>query len=137
MESFLLPQKYTISKGHHDARGQLFVFESLKNVPFEVKRVYVIKGVPHGAVRGKHAHIRLQQVIVCLSGSCKFLLDDGKNKDLVILDTPNVGLYVGTLIWREMFDFSQGCILMVLASELYDTGDYIHDYEKFLEIIKR
>ena len=121
---------------HSDVRGLLSVFENLKTVPFEIKRVYVIKDVPPGITRGKHAHIRLQQLAVCLSGSCQFLLDDGKNREEITLDRSDVGLYIGTLVWREIFYFSRDCVLMVLASELYDPNDYIHDYEKFLKVMK-
>jgi len=129
--------RFITFEGYRDVRGWLVAFESLKNVPFKIKRVYTISNVAHGVTRGKHAHVHLEQLIVCISGSCNFLLDDGKNKEVTVLNTPQIGLYIGAYIWREMFDFSQGCILMVLASELHDAGDYIYDYEKFLEIIKR
>ena len=129
--------RFITFKKHCDARGQLFAFENLKNVPFKIKRVYTISNVAHGRIRGEHAHVLLEQLIVCISGFCSFLLDDGKNKEVVMLNTPQIGLYVGVCIWRKMFDFSQDCILLVLASDFYDVDDYIHDYGKFLEIIKK
>jgi len=87
--------------------------------------------------RGYHAHRDLQQVAICISGSCKFLLDDGRERvENVILDSPNKGLFIDKMIWREMYDFSDDCILLVLASEYYDESDYIRDYEEFLKLIK-
>lgn len=129
--------KLILSESHHNATGQLFVFENLKTIPFEIKRVYSIRKVLRNVTRGKHAHGILRQVIICLSGSCKFLLDDGKNKEIVELNNPELGLYIGTYVWREMFDFSEDCILMVLASEFYDANEYIRDYEDFLKITKK
>ena len=125
------------SESHHDNNGQLFVFENLKTVPFEIKRVYSIKNVLHNTTRGKHAHTLLKQVVICLSGSCKFLLDDGSNKEVIELNNPEIGLYIGTYVWREMFDFSEDCILMVLASEFYDAHEYIRNYKDFLKITKK
>ena len=123
-------------KGHCDVRGWLYAFEELKNVPFKIKRVYTISNIAHGATRGEHAHFHLEQLIICISGHCNFLLDDGKNKEVVVLNTPKIGLYVGTYIWHKMFDFSQDCILLALASDFYDVDDYIHNYGRFLEIVK-
>lgn len=125
-----------VSEGHRDNNGELFVFENLKTVPFEIKRVYSIKNVLCNTIRGKHAHSLLKQLIICLSGSCKFLLDDGKNKEIITLNTPKMGLFIGTYVWREMFDFSKDCVLMVLASEFYDANEYIRNYEDFLKIIR-
>lgn len=137
MELKVFNCRFIVPEEHYDNRGKLLVFEGLRSVPFEIKRVYTVSNVARDAVRGMHAHIRLRQLIVCLTGSCKLLLDDGVCRQVVTLETSRVGLYIGEYIWREMFDFSWDCILMVLASELYDAGDYIHNYKKFLEIIKR
>lgn len=115
-----------------DDRGSLVALETGKEVPFDVKRVYYIFGTQAGVARGFHAHKALKQVAVCVSGSCRFVLDDGKNKKEVLLDSPNHGLLIEHMIWREMYDFSEDCVLMVLASEHYDEDDYIRDYDVFL-----
>ena len=88
-----------------------------------------------GVVRGKHAHKSLEQILVCIHGSCKILLDNGSEKEIVPLETPYEGLYVSNNIWREMFDFSSDAVLLVLASELYDENDYIRDYNDYLKYI--
>lgn len=116
-----------------DSRGSLISLEGNKNVPFDIKRVYYIYDTKPGQDRGKHAHKNLEQIIVCLSGSCHFVMDDGKNKETVELSTPDRALYIGKNMWREMTHFSYGCVLMVLANEYYDEKEYIRDYSKFLE----
>ena len=116
-----------------DNRGSLVALEANKNIPFNIKRVYYIFGTKPNIVRGKHAHKKLQQVVIVLNGFCKFLLDDGKEKKEVILNKPNHGLVISEMIWREMYDFSSDCVLLVLASEYYDEKDYIRNYDKFLE----
>ena len=118
-----------------DERGSLVVLESNISVPFEIKRVYYIFDTKNNVSRGFHAHKELRQLAVCVSGSCRLLLDDGKSKKNIILNNPSEGLLIGNLIWREMHDFSSDCVLMVLANEYYDELDYIRDYEKFKEII--
>ena len=119
-----------------DERGSLIALESLsKKVPFDIKRVYYIFGTKPGVVRGKHAHYKLKQLLICVSGSVDILLDDGKNKDTIRLDSPDKGLYINDFIWREMQNFSQDAVLLVLASEHYKEEDYIRDYERFKEKI--
>jgi len=118
-----------------DDRGSLVALEENKEIPFHVKRVYYVFGTKNGVRRGFHAHKALQQVAVCVSGSCSFLLDDGKEKKSVLLDTPNKGLFIEDMVWREMYDFSKDCVLLVLASELYDESDYIRDYDEFIRVV--
>ncbi len=118
-----------------DERGSLVAIESNKNIPFEIKRVYYIFGTKPNIVRGKHAHKKLKQVAVCVSGSCKMLLDDGAKKETILLDKPNKGLTIREMVWHEMYDFSKDCVLMVLASEFYDEEDYIRDYKIFKEAV--
>jgi len=118
-----------------DKRGSLVALEAGKEVPFDVKRVYYLFGTKAGVTRGFHAHKALRQVAVCISGSCRFLLDDGKKKEKIFLDSPNQGLLIEHLAWREMYDFSEDCVLLVLASEHYDEEDYIRDYDEFLNAI--
>jgi len=117
-----------------DERGSLVALESGKEVPFEVKRVYYIYGTQKGVSRGFHAHKALKQVAVCVSGSCRFVLDNGHEKEGVVLDSPEQGLLIEHMIWREMHDFSEDCVLMVLADQHYDESDYIRDYSDFLMV---
>ncbi len=114
-----------------DHRGSLIALEANKSIPFDIKRVYYIYGTKAGVRRGYHAHKSLEQVLVCTSGSCKILLDNGCEKNIVKLDSPVNGLYVGQMIWREMFDFTPDCVLMVLASNHYDEDDYIRNYDDY------
>ena len=120
---------------HGDDRGQLVALEEMKEVPFDIKRVYYMYDTTEGVTRGRHAHKALEQILICVHGSCKILLDNGEEKVVVPLDKPNEGLYVSNVMWREMFDFSEDAVLMVLASELYDEEDYIRDYDEFLKYV--
>ena len=120
-----------------DERGALVALENNKNIPFEIKRVYYIYGTVAGVRRGFHAHKALKQVAICLTGTCKFLLDDGKNKEIVELNKKTEGLLIESMVWREMFDFSADCVLMVLADELYDEADYVRNYEEFLKLVEK
>lgn len=117
-----------------DNRGGLVAIESNQSIPFEVKRLYYIFNTVDKP-RGFHAHIDLKQVAICLKGSCRFILENGSNKEEVILDNPTQGLVIEGLIWREMHDFSEDCVLLVLASEHFDENDYIRDYQKFLSVV--
>ena len=115
-----------------DERGALSFLESERDISFAIKRVYYIYGSHDSAKRGYHAHKTLQQYLVCTHGQCRILLDDGKGKEIVLLDDPNEGLYIGPNIWHEMYDFSGDAVLLVLASDYYDEADYIRDYNLFL-----
>lgn len=119
-----------------DDRGALIALEENYNSPFAIKRVYYIFDTKKDVRRGYHAHINLKQIAVVLKGSCKFVLDDGKNRKEILLDDPNKGLLIEGLIWREMYDFSKDCVLMVVASEHYDEEDYIRDYQSFINKVK-
>ena len=116
-----------------DDRGSLVIAEAQKNIPFNINRVYCLYNL-NEEPRGFHAHKELQQVVVCLAGSCKFLLDNGREKVIVDLSIKSAGLFVDKMIWHEMYDFSSDCVLMVLASEHYDEGDYIRKYNEFKDI---
>jgi len=118
-----------------DERGSLVALEGNKSVPFDIKRVYYIFGTKEGVSRGFHAHLNLKQVAVCVTGSCRFVLDNGKQREEVVLDKSTIGLLINDLTWREMYDFSPDCVLMVLASEYYDESDYIRDYNEFLKTV--
>lgn len=121
---------------HGDDRGQLVALETMKNIPFSIKRVYYMWDTAEGVRRGGHAHKSLKQILICVHGSCKILLDDGMEKQSVLLDRPDEGLYIENSLWREMYDFSSDAVLMVLASELYDENDYIRNYDAFLTYVK-
>ena len=118
---------------HGDQRGQLIALEEFKDIPFAIKRVYYMYDTKEGVVRGHHAHKKLQQILVCVHGSCKIKLDNGLEKKIVYLEKPYEGLYIANDMWREMYDFSADAVLMVFASEFYDESDYIRDYNEFLE----
>ena len=121
---------------HGDDRGQLVAIEAGQDLPFDVKRVYYIYDTLPGVRRGFHAHLKLQQILLCVSGSCKIHLDNGTDTAEVTLDKPNVGLYISNDMWREMYDFSPDAVLLVLASEYYDEADYIRNYDDFLALVR-
>lgn len=127
--------KMVTLKKHGDERGLLVAVEGGTEIPFDIKRVYYITNVSDDKRRGFHAHKALRQVMLCISGSCKVMLDNGREKTDVLLDSPNEGLVIDSVIWREMYDFSPGAVLLVLASEHYDEGDYIRDYDEFIKYI--
>lgn len=119
-----------------DNRGSLVALESNETIPFDIKRVYYLFGTKKDVTRGLHAHIKLKQVILCVTGSCNILLDNGDVSESVILDCPTKGLLIDSLVWREMSDFTSDCVLLVIASEHYNESDYIRDYEKFKRVLK-
>lgn len=121
---------------HGDDRGQLVAIEAMKDLPFEVKRVYYIYDTLPNVRRGFHAHRNLQQILVCVHGSCRIHLDNGHEQEEVLLDKPNEGLYIANDMWREMYDFSEGAVLLVLASEHYDEADYIRNYDEFKKLVQ-
>ncbi len=118
-----------------DNRGSLVSLESKKNIPFDIQRIYYIFATQAGISRGFHAHRELKQLLICVAGSCQIHLDDGKNKQHVLLNDPTQGLYLNQMIWREMHDFSADCVLMVLANQHYNENDYIRNYDEFIRII--
>ena len=119
-----------------DDRGKLISLEGNRNIPFEIKRVYWIFDTAPDQDRGMHAHKNMEQIIVAMDGACKFILDDGKSRESVWLNRPDVGLYIGKNMWREMKQFSYVCKLMVLASDYYDEKEYIRNYDEFLKEVK-
>ena len=121
---------------HGDKRGKLVAIEALKDIPFEIKRVYYMFDTLPNESRGFHAHKNLEQIIIAMDGACRFILDDGERREQVLLNRPDVGLYIGKNMWREMHDFSYGCKLVVLASEYYDEKEYIRNYDEFLKTVK-
>ena len=120
-----------------DPRGNLTFVEGGQHIPFEIKRVYYLYDVPGGAERGGHAHKGLKQFIIAMSGSFDVALDDGVGKKRFHLNRSYYGLYVPTMIWRELDNFSSGSVCLVLASNIFDEADYYRDYERYLEAKKR
>lgn len=117
----------------YNEAGKITVLENVKDIPFEVKRIYYLYDVPMGAERGGHGHYELEQYIIAASGSFNFVLDDGENKKEVFLNDPSKALYIKPNIWREINNFSSGSICLVLASQEYTEDDYIRDYDEFMK----
>ncbi|BEJ68309.1 WxcM-like domain-containing protein [Campylobacter coli] len=118
-----------------DNRGSLIALENLKEIPFEIKRIYYIYDTKPEFPRGAHAHRELEQVLIMMEGSCELVLNDGKNIKNIILNRPDMGIFIGKNMWREMKNFSYGAKLLVLASDFYNEKEYIRDYEEFLRNI--
>lgn len=121
---------------NQDERGVLIALEGESDeVPFPIERVYYISSVPSGCRRGSHAHEDLEQVLICVCGSVSILVDDGCSQDTVVLSGCDRGLYIGPMVWREMFSFTEGAVLVVLASRHYDAADYLADYNEFKRLV--
>lgn len=120
-----------------DPRGNLTFVETGSHIPFDIQRVYYLYDVPGGAERGGHAHKELQQLIIAMSGSFDVVVDDGKDKTRFHLNRSYYGLYLPTMIWRELDNFSSGSVCMVLASNKYDEADYYRDYKEYLSAVEK
>jgi dTDP-4-dehydrorhamnose 3,5-epimerase-like enzyme len=116
--------------------GYISVFESNKDIPFEIKRVYYTYFVPVNVKRGMHAHKKLQQLLWCPYGKIEVILDDGQKKETFILDSPDKGLLVLKGFWRDMYWRKEGSVLCVAVSDYYSEEDYIRDYDEFLKYAK-
>lgn len=119
-----------------DKRGNMIPLEYPKQLPFDLKRIYYIYGVPNNERRGFHSHNDLHQILIAVSGRVSIFTKTPFEENTTVLDRPNKGLYIGPMIWREMFDFSDDAVLLVLASEKYDENDYIRDYGDYVEKAK-
>ena len=120
----------------YDPRGNLTVVEQLKEVPFDIKRVYWTYAVPGGESRGGHAHKKCQSFIIAVSGSFTVRLDDGHKHETYHLNHPYQGLLINTGVWRTLEDFSSGAVCLALASELFDENDYIREYDDFIRYVE-
>lgn len=120
-----------------DQRGGLVAIEAEDDIPFPIRRAYYLFATASGAERGFHAHQKLRQLIICVSGECSLLLDDGTKRQTVRLERPDRGVVINATVWREMRDFTDDCVLLVLASEPYEENDYIRDYEEFRHYVSR
>lgn len=121
-----------------DERGHLVIVEGEKDIPFEIKRVFYIYGSDPTVVRGQHANKRSEFVLINVAGTSKVKVKDGEgNEAIFCLNRPHTGIYLPTMVWKDMYDFSEDSVLLVLASEHYDPGEYIRDYEEFVEELRR
>jgi acetyltransferase-like isoleucine patch superfamily enzyme len=118
-----------------DMRGDLCVAELEREIPFVPRRYFLVYGVPSEKTRGEHAHYRCHQLLTCVRGSCSVVVDDGKTRCEVLLDSPEIGLHLPPLTWATQYKYSQDAVLLVLASDQYDSADYIRDYGKYLEVV--
>lgn len=119
-------------KQHGDTRGSLVSLEFNKNIPLDVKRTYFIYNIKPGEPRGFHAHKKLKQLAFCITGSCRFILSDGLSTEEYLLDTPTIGLWIDQMIWHEMHDMSENCVLLILADDYYEENDYIRSKDEFM-----
>lgn len=120
-------------KVNGDERGKLIVAEGLKDIPFEIARIFYIYGADAKTVRGCHANRRSEFVFINICGQSKVKVMDGKNDKVFLLDKPYKGIYMPKMVWKEMYDFSENAILLVLASEPYDSTEYIRDYQDYIK----
>lgn len=128
--------KYLEFEQKGDERGHLVIVEGMQDVPFDIKRIFYIYGSDKDVVRGQHANYRSEFVLINVSGHSKVKVDDGQNTYIFELNRPHTGVYLPKMIWKEMYDFSEDSVLLVLASEHYDASEYIRDYEVYKNIPK-
>ena len=121
---------------HGDMRGNLTVGEFLRDIPFVPKRYFLVHGVPSDKVRGEHAHYICRQFLVCVHGSCAVTLDNGISRCEVTLDSPDIGVFLPAMVWGTQYKFTSETMLLVMASEHYDSADYIRDYNTYISIVK-
>ena len=112
-----------------DSRGLLSVAESGGQIPFEVKRIFLVSSVPGPDIRGGHAHLTLRQMLICVHGSCEVIADDGENRQSFLLDRPALGILLPPMVWGVQQRFTPDAVLLVLASKKYDPADYIRNYD--------
>lgn len=132
-----MKKEITKYKIHTDKWGKLVALEGNDLIPFNIKRVYYIYEVEEKIRRGFHSHKKLQQVLICVHGSVKILLKTPDEEEIITLDNPNEGLYIGPNIWREMYDFEDDAVLLVLASDHYKESDYIRKYDEYLKYYEK
>lgn len=120
-----------------DERGNLVVIEEKQDIPFKIKRVFYMYGTDSTMVRGSHANRKTEFVLINISGEAKIKLDDGFSRTIVELNKPRMGIYVPPMLWKDMYDFSENSVLLVLASEHYDDSEYIRDYDEYLNEIRK
>ena len=119
-----------------DKRGQMVIVEGNESIPFEIKRVFYIYGTVPGVIRGQHANKESEFVLINVSGTSKVKITDGKESMVVDLDEPMKGIYIPKMMWKDMYDFSADSVLLVLSSAHYDAGEYIRNYENYIQMLK-
>ena len=115
-------------------KSPLIALEKGNDIPFEIKRIYYIFNTKKDVQRGFHAHRNLKQIAIAVKGSCTFVLDDGDKRDEVQINNPKKGIFIEGIIWREIKNFSEDCVVLVIASDNYDENDYIRNYDEFLAL---
>ncbi len=120
-----------------DLRGRLSVGQFDDDIPFAVKRYFIVYDVPSANVRGEHAHRRCEQFLVCVKGTVSVIVDDGFSREEIVFDCPDIGLHIPAMVWGVQYRYSSDAVLLVFASELYDPADYIRDYDHFLSLVKQ
>jgi dTDP-4-dehydrorhamnose 3,5-epimerase-like enzyme len=130
MREYLVPLKE-----FGDERGNLVSIEAMRTIPFNIKRTYYLTNLKMDEPRGFHAHKKLKQFAICLKGSCRFVMEDENSRKEFVLNKSNQGIKIDPMVWHEMHDFSQDCVLLVLADDYYDEADYIRSYEEFKKAI--
>jgi UDP-2-acetamido-3-amino-2,3-dideoxy-glucuronate N-acetyltransferase len=128
------PTALTRLRTVRDIRGALLPIDLPGDLPFTAQRVFFVHGVPSKEVRGEHAHRECEQFLICLTGSVSCIVDDGKERNVYVLDDPSLGLYMPRMTWGTQYDYSPDAVLIVFASLPYDDGDYIRDYEEFRQL---
>lgn len=120
-----------------DERGYMVVVENMKDIPFEIERIFYIYGTDKGVIRGQHANRKTEFVLINVAGKSKVKVLDGKGNEVVFsLNRPHTGIYLPNMVWKDMYDFSEDSVLLVLASEPYDPDEYIRNYEEFVNEVK-
>lgn len=121
-----------------DERGNLVVIEGEGiHIPFDIKRVFYIYGSDSEVVRGQHANRETEFLLVNVSGTSKVRVDNGNEQEIIELNRPRMGLYLAPMVWKDMYDFSEDSVLLVLASRHYDPDEYIRDYDKYIEEVRK
>jgi UDP-2-acetamido-3-amino-2,3-dideoxy-glucuronate N-acetyltransferase len=121
----------------NDMRGDLSVGEFERQVPFAARRYFMVFDVPSEDVRGEHAHRECRQFLLCVRGRCHVMVDDGDKREEIVLDRPDLGLYLPPMTWTTHYRHSADALLLVFASDYYDPADYIRDYSEFLAAVRR
>lgn len=119
-----------------DDRGHLVIVEGNRDIPFEIKRVFYIYGSDRDVIRGRHANYNTEFVLINVAGTSKVKVDDGTNQKIFSLDRPHTGIFLPKMVWKDMYDFSEDSVLLVLASEHYDAEEYIRDYAQYLKVVE-
>lgn len=120
-----------------DERGNLVVAEGEMDIPFKIQRVFYMYGSDAEVIRGQHANKRTEFVLINVKGTSKVRIDNGREQVVVELSKPRMGLYLSTMLWKDMYDFSEDSVLLVLASEHYDGSEYIRDYNEYIQLVNR